>query len=145
MLQKIMLIEDDKDLQDLLKESLAQETNAEVIIANNGHEALNLLDKQQVDFIISDFNMPKMTGLQMLAKLREKSIKTPVLMMTAYIDPNIVLGALTLEATDFVWKKKLSGKILADRLFQNMERLKHKPGSRQSELWAMKRFSQLSE
>ena len=89
--------------------------------------------------------MPKMTGLQLLSKLRGKSIKTPILVMTAYTDPNIVLGALTLDATDFIWKKKLSGKVLADKLFKNLERLKHKPGSRQAELWAMKRFNELNE
>ena len=56
----------------------------EVIIANNGGEAVNLLKKNEIDIVISDIRMPDINGLDLLVKIRKEYPKTRVIIMTAY-------------------------------------------------------------
>jgi CheY-like chemotaxis protein len=56
----------------------------EVIIANNGREALNLLKKNKIDLVISDIRMPDINGLDLLVKIKKEYPQTKVIIMTAY-------------------------------------------------------------
>jgi two-component system sensor histidine kinase/response regulator len=72
MKNKILIIEDDEDLRENLKEIL-QYNDFEVLTANNGKEALELLDKNEFDLIISDLLMPVMDGLSFMANIKKRS------------------------------------------------------------------------
>src|SRR4030067_2856324 len=65
--------------------SLSKEKdNYEVMIANNGREALNLLKKNKIDLVISDIRMPDINGLHLLVTIKKEYPKTKVIIMTAY-------------------------------------------------------------
>ena len=79
---KILIAEDDSDLRELFKKVLVQSGYA-VLGVSNGQEALDALDKEYYDLIISDIMMPVMDGYELVRSLREAGNNIPVLTITA--------------------------------------------------------------
>jgi DNA-binding response OmpR family regulator len=84
-LKKVLIVDDEETLTWSMARSLSRDKDKyEVIIANNGKEALNLLTKSKVDLVISDIRMPDINGLDLLVKIRKEYPQTKVIIMTAY-------------------------------------------------------------
>lgn len=79
---KILIVEDDAELRQLFTHVLEKNGYA-TTGADNGREALNVLDTEYYDLIISDIMMPVMDGYELVRSLREANITIPVLMITA--------------------------------------------------------------
>ena len=79
---KILVVEDDKNLKKLIKITLTKE-NYTVYEASNGEEALEMLDTNYVDLIISDVMMPQMDGFELIKELRTSKYKMPIMLITA--------------------------------------------------------------
>lgn len=79
---KILIAEDDRELRQLFSHVLTKNGYA-VKGVSNGQEALDALDGEYYDLIISDIMMPVMDGYELVRQLREAGDKTPVLMITA--------------------------------------------------------------
>lgn len=78
----ILVVEDNAKLRQLMSTVLAK-NGYNPIMAEDGWQALELLDKQYIDLIISDIMMPNVDGYELTQRLREAGINTPVLMVTA--------------------------------------------------------------
>lgn len=79
---KILVVEDEKRISSFIKRGLEMEQYA-VDVADNGERALKLADAGIYDLIIMDIMLPRMTGIEVVRKLRKKKIKTPIVMLTA--------------------------------------------------------------
>lgn len=79
---RILVVEDDKELRELFRRVL-EKNGYEALEAADGQEALDVLDHQFIDLIISDIMMPVMDGYELVRSLRDAGIDTPVLMITA--------------------------------------------------------------
>lgn len=79
---QIMVVEDDIQLQQLFCRVLSR-NGYTALPADDGEEALELLEHEHVDLIISDIMMPRMNGYELVTALREADISIPVLMITA--------------------------------------------------------------
>lgn len=79
--ERLLVVEDDKDIAFMLKDYLSKE-NYEVLIANNGQEGLDALRGSEVSLILLDVMMPVMDGYETLSRIREIS-NVPVIMLTA--------------------------------------------------------------
>ena len=79
---KVLVVEDDRDLRQLFARVL-QRSGYETLEAGDGQQALEVLEREYVDVIISDIMMPVMDGNALVRALREDGVKTPVLMITA--------------------------------------------------------------
>lgn len=79
---KILVVEDDEVLNKMVCTKLKQEA-FETFSAFDGEEALNLMDQEYIDLIISDIMMPNMNGYELTKELRDAAYTTPVLMITA--------------------------------------------------------------
>lgn len=100
-MNKILLVDDDRELTSLLKELLEME-GFNVLVAGDGEQALTLLDST-VDLLLLDVMMPKKNGLDTLKELRQQH-QTPVIMLTARgSELDRVLG-LELGADDYLPK-----------------------------------------
>lgn len=91
---KILLVEDDKDYRETLAEILRM-NNYDVVEAENGEEGYGLAIIENPDIIISDLEMPKVSGIEFIVKLRqieEKNKKTPVIILSAYLDEGVILA-----------------------------------------------------
>ena len=84
-LKKVLIVDDEETLTWSMARSLSKDKDKyEVIIANNGKEALNLLKKNVIDLVISDIKMPDINGLDLLVKIKKEYPQTRVIIMTAY-------------------------------------------------------------
>ena len=79
---KILLVEDDVKLAQNIKEGLKKQ-GFRVDIAKDGEEGLYLAQNNKYDVIIVDWMLPKISGIDLIKKLRKEGIKTPILILTA--------------------------------------------------------------
>jgi len=111
--KKILLVDDDKDLREELKEQflLHEEINADE--AGSGAEGLKLLETEQYDIIILDVGLPDIDGREVCKKIRRMGIKVPIIMLTgADTEADTILG-LDSGANDYVTKPFRFGVLLA--------------------------------
>jgi DNA-binding response OmpR family regulator len=84
-LKKVLIVDDEETLTWSMSKSLSKDRDKyEVIIANNGREALHQLKKNDIDLVISDIRMPDINGLDLLVKVKKEFPQTKVIIMTAY-------------------------------------------------------------
>ncbi len=108
---KILAVDDEKDVQNLFEQRFRKEIkngDVEFVFANSGNEAIEYLDQHNYKdvFVLSDINMPGMSGLELLQKIKEK-FENPspvVMMMTAYGDEYNYNQAIKLGADDLFTK-----------------------------------------
>ncbi|TVQ71853.1 MAG: response regulator [Oceanospirillales bacterium] len=102
----ILCVEDDLDIQFLLKLSLENLGGFEVIFASNGYEALKLLDCAKPNLLIIDWMLPEMNGAQLLKKIREKEDHNYIksILLTAKANINLILGNDCLLFDDVIIK-----------------------------------------
>ena len=79
---QILIVEDDKELSQLFQKVL-EKNGYQVKSAPDGAQALEVLDKEYIDLIISDIMMPVMDGYELVSELRSAGYQIPVLMITA--------------------------------------------------------------
>ena len=101
--QVILVVEDDAQMRIALSKSLAVQGHP-VVLAHNGQEALECLEKQNAWLVIADMNMPGKGGIEMLRDLRTMNRQIPVVLMTAYGTVESAVEALKLGATDYLQK-----------------------------------------
>jgi CheY-like chemotaxis protein len=80
--EKILVVDDRDDSLIFLTEYILQPNGYRFITAKDGITGLDLALKEKPDLIIMDLKMPKMTGLEVLAALRERDANIPVILMT---------------------------------------------------------------
>lgn len=79
---QILVVDDDKNTRMLLK-AVLQAENYTVFTAENGEDALNVMDKEHIDLVVLDIMMPKMDGYEFTKVLRESDNNLPILMVSA--------------------------------------------------------------
>lgn len=83
--QKILIVEDDGLLRSLLKETINRSwETCDVLEAENGLAALEILEKEKIDLVLSDIKMPIMDGVQLLSELYNRKIWLPIIILTAH-------------------------------------------------------------
>lgn len=102
--ETVVAVDDRKDSLNFLREYILEPNGYKMIRARNGLEALEIIQKQQVDLIISDLVMPKMGGLELLESLREKGLEIPTILMTFHGSEGTAVQAFRLGARDYIIK-----------------------------------------
>lgn len=100
---RILVIEDDDDLADALVRRLRRVGHA-VDWQSDGLIASGVLEYEHFDLIVLDVGLPRLSGLDILMRLRERGDKTPVLMLTARADIEDRVNALDVGADDYLGK-----------------------------------------
>ena len=100
---RILVAEDDHAIRTLITTKLKQE-NYTIYTAENGEEALSVMEKHQVDLLISDIMMPVMDGYSLVKALRETKHTLPILMITAKSQLESLEEAFTLGVDDYMVK-----------------------------------------
>ncbi|MBD0331371.1 MAG: response regulator [Chitinophagaceae bacterium] len=118
----ILVVDDEKDVQMLFEQRFRREIKDRKVafaFANSGKEALNYLYQHQHEapLVLSDINMPGMSGLELLQHIRREFDAPPprVMMITAYGDIENYQQAIRLGADDF-FTKPLDFKLLKEKL-----------------------------
>jgi len=103
---KILVVDDQATMRKIIKNILGQLGFKNIIEADDGTTAWEILQKEPVDLIISDWNMPKMSGLELLKKVRgdDKLKDTPFLMVTAEAQKEYIIEAAKYRVSQYIVK-----------------------------------------
>jgi len=102
-LKRLLIVEDELLLRNNLKEAFSGH-GYHVEVASDGAEALQRLDQERFNMVITDMKMPKASGLEVLTQARMKDANTLVMIMTAYADIPSAVEAMRLGAYDYIQK-----------------------------------------
>jgi DNA-binding NtrC family response regulator len=121
---EILFVDDDKMILELVKEYLTA-FDYRISIVDNGREALELIKDQDFDVVFTDFKMPDIDGLELLAVIKEYRPETEVIIVTGHGTMESAVKAMKYGSYDYIQKPfKLDIlKILIDRIFEE-KRLK---------------------
>ena len=109
---KILVAEDQAMVLGALVALLKIESDFEVkATALNGEEALKILRKQPIDIVLTDIEMPKMSGLDLAIKIKEHHIKTRVIILTTFARPGFLRRALDAGVSGYLLKDTPSEKL----------------------------------
>lgn len=100
---KILLVDDDPDCLDAIDQILRRD-GYEIIKAEEGRSALELLINNYVDLAIVDFNLPDIDGIQVIHEIRRIYKNIPTIMMTSEMSKEVKLASLEAGAYSFVTK-----------------------------------------
>ena len=103
MQMKVLIVDDERAIRYSLKEILEME-NYQVETAENGQEGLEKARKEKYDAIFCDIKMPQMDGTEMLVKLIEEGIESPVIMVSGHADIITAVDCIKKGAFDFIEK-----------------------------------------
>mgnify|MGYP001765164223 CR=1 FL=1 len=82
-MKKILVVDDEENIRELYRDELVEE-GYEVELAEDGLQALEKFDSFRPDLVTLDVKMPGLDGLEVLRRIREKSVLVPVLLLTAF-------------------------------------------------------------
>lgn len=109
---RLLIVEDEKKVAGFIKKGLEEETYA-VDVAYDGEEGFHLAELNQYDMIILDLMLPKMDGLEVLTRLRDKKVNTPILLLTAKDAVEDKVTGLNKGADDYLTKPFAFSELLA--------------------------------
>lgn len=103
---RILVVDDFSTMRRIVKNILKQLGFTNVVDADDGTTAWEILNKDKIDFIISDWNMPKMSGIELLRKVRasEEFSDIPFLMVTAEGQQENVFEAVQAGVSNYIVK-----------------------------------------
>jgi two-component system chemotaxis response regulator CheY len=121
---KIMVVDDFATMRKVVKNLLKQAGFENIVEAEDGVVALRVLKSQKVDFIISDWNMPNMTGLELLKAVRadQDLAGTPFLMVTAEALQDNVVMAVKAGVSNYI-VKPFTAEVLNEKITKIMEKM----------------------
>lgn len=102
-MEKILIVDDEKNYPKIIGEILENE-GYKALTASNGMEALDILNKEIVDIVLTDVKMPGMSGIQLLEKIKQTYPDTPVIIMTAHGSVEQAVQAMHKGAYTFILK-----------------------------------------
>lgn len=117
---RILVVDDFSTMRRIIKNILRQLGFNNIIEADDGSTAWETLSKDKIDFIISDWNMPKMPGIELLRKVRssEEFAATPFLMVTAEAQQENIIEAVQAKVSNYIVKP-----FTAETLGQKIEKI----------------------
>ncbi len=102
-MENILIVDDEKNYTMIIGEIL-QEEGYTSITASSGMEALDILNKEIIDLVLTDVKMPGMSGIQLLENIKELNPDIPVIIMTAYGSVEKAVDAMHKGAYTFILK-----------------------------------------
>ena len=103
---RVLVVDDFSTMRRIIKNILRQLGFTNIIEADDGTTAWETLNKDKIDFIISDWNMPKMPGIELLRKVRssEEFAALPFLMVTAEAQQENIIEAVQAKVSNYIVK-----------------------------------------
>ncbi len=114
---RLLLVEDDEDFAPALTRRL-RKRNIDVVLAPSAEEALNKLEAEDFDTVVSDIKLPNMDGMEFLARVRELHNTIPVIMLTGYANLESAKEAVRLDAAGYLLKPLENIDELLDPIFK---------------------------
>ncbi|CAN5544029.1 hypothetical protein BH10ACT7_BH10ACT7_12600 [soil metagenome] len=117
---RVLVVDDDPDVAMYTRTVLERRAGCEVRELNDPRLVRATVDEFRPDVVVTDIEMPGMTGLELLAMLRADQPELPVIVMTAHVSVDYALGALRSQADEFL-TKPVSAALLTDTVLRLAE------------------------
>jgi two-component system chemotaxis response regulator CheY len=106
MNMKVLVVDDFATMRKIVRNILKQIGFTNIVEADDGAHALTMIKEEKIDFVVTDWNMPNMTGLELLKNIRaiDKAKDTPVLMVTAEGLADNVVDAVKAGVDNYIVK-----------------------------------------
>jgi len=101
---KILVVDDEAPVRDMIRKGLSQMGGLSAEAAQTGSEALQKIEKDVFDLVLTDLKMPEMDGIQLLRTIKGTRPEVMVILMTAYGTIETAVEAMRIGATDYVTK-----------------------------------------
>jgi DNA-binding NtrC family response regulator len=101
---KILVVDDEAPIREMIKKGLSQMGGYSVEVAQNGKEAIEKLEKDIFDLVLTDIKMPEMDGLELLKNIKGTRPEMMVILMTAYGSIETAVEAMRIGANDYITK-----------------------------------------
>ncbi|MBS9477496.1 response regulator transcription factor [Ancylobacter radicis] len=102
--QRVLVVEDDKDLRDALVEQLSLYDEFEIVAEETAQGAINTAEASRIDLVLMDVGLPDMDGREAVRKMRQNGFKAPVIMLTGHDTDSDTIMGLEAGANDYVTK-----------------------------------------
>lgn len=121
---KILVVDDFATMRKVIRNLLKQVGYESIVEAEDGVVALKILKSQKIDLVVSDWNMPNMTGLELLKAVRsdEDLRSTPFLMVTAEALQDNVIAAVKAGVSNYI-VKPFTAETLNDKIIKILEKI----------------------
>lgn len=103
---RVLVVDDFSTMRKIVKNILRQLGFNNIVEADDGSTAWEVLNKDNIDFIVSDWNMPNMSGIELLRKVRasEEYADIPFLMVTAEAQQENIIEAVQAKVSNYIVK-----------------------------------------
>ena len=101
---KILVVDDEVLIRDMIKKGLSQMGGFSVEVAQSGLEAIEKMEKDVFDLVLTDLKMPEMDGLELLKTIKGTRPEMMVILMTAFGSIETAVEAMRIGANDYVTK-----------------------------------------
>jgi len=126
---RVLVVDDDPDVAQYTRTLLERRAECVVMAVGDAHQAQRAMAQFNPDVVVTDIEMPGMTGLELLASLRADRPDLPVVVMTAHVSVDYAVSALRGQADEFITKPIDSAHLVATVLRLAEEgRARHNPG-----------------
>lgn len=117
---RVLIVDDFSTMRRIVRNILRQLGLNNVVEADDGTTAWDTLNREKIDFIVSDWNMPKMTGIELLRKVRssEQFAEIPFLMVTAEAQQENIIEAVQAKVSNYIVKP-----FTADTMKQKIDKI----------------------
>jgi len=103
-MMKILVVDDEASIREMLQKGLTQRGGFSVEVAQNGFEAIEKIEKDVFDLVLTDLKMPEMDGLELLKTVKGTRPEIMAIMMTAYGSVETAVEAMKIGADDYITK-----------------------------------------
>ena len=119
----VLIVDDFLTMRRIVRKILRDLNFEDIIEAEDGSAALDVLKRTKVDLIVSDWNMPRMTGLELLKQVRsmDRIKDTPFLMVTAEAQKENILEAVKARVSNYI-VKPFTAAVLEEKLTKILPR-----------------------
>ena len=104
-MEKILIVDDEMFSRTAIEDILRAEwSSIEVFSARGALEALRILEREEIDLLMTDIKMPGMNGLELLAEVRKRGLSMEVIILSSYNEFDLVRQAMKLGTFDYLFK-----------------------------------------
>lgn len=102
--EQVLVIDDSTELRTFLSEDVLPAAGFEVLAAAGGEQGLDIIEREQPNLVLLDYQLPGLSGLEVLEQLQRRGLAVPVILMTAHGSESVAVKAFRLGARDYLVK-----------------------------------------